>query len=334
MSNAVIVPTIRPDKFIEFLDGWKHLFQKHNCLLYIVEDNPSRTKEISKALKNSNLQYEHYCHKDLPWFIPTHTDMIRSYGILKAYKNIMNQFCFSFDDDVLPIGGTDPIQVYLDTFSKGGTFSKHFPVSCLTNSGSLYMRGFPFSDRYLRTVAVQYGGWVGNLDYGAVDQFIANQRRGNYDEFSPIIFSVPAGSLTTCCSMNMAWTSTYSPIMWQLPIFEGRYNRVGDIWSGLFIKKVLDQLEEVMVINGRASVEHLKASDPFVNIKKEVPSLELNDKLWKEISDFQMSKFTSMFDSYEQITNVAFRFFSKHDVAYANTFIKCRDAWLDACSGN
>lgn len=331
---AVIVPTCRPDKFCEFLDAWLSLFRLHNIVLYVVEDSKSLSKDISKALKKSELTYKHFCHTDLPWFIPKGTDMIRSYGILELYKNDNNfvTHCLSLDDDVVPNDYRDLFEEYNTIFELGGPLSTFFDVGGLTD-GKMYMRGFPYNNRKRVNTAVQYGGWCNNLDLNAIDQFTHNERNST----RPAIFStnsavtVPYKSLTTCCAMNMAWDNNYSPIMWQLPMIDGYYNRMGDIWSGLFIKKVLDAQNLTMVINGRAHVEHMRASDPMSNLKKEVLSFELNDELWEVIDKYPLRNHSNFIDSYIDITNVAFRLFSKHNLIYANHFLKARNAWIQAC---
>ena len=281
---SVIVPTCRPDKFCFFLSSWLDLFKKHNVVLYVVEDNKIVSKDIEKALKRSGLNYYHFTHKDLPWFVPTGTDMIRSFGILQAYKNNVIDYCMTLDDDVLPESdyGVDIFDEYAQVFEVGSPYSSFFDVGGLTNEFT-FMRGFPYSARNRKEVAVQYGGWSKNLDLNAVDQFVKNEEKDQNSYFFTSKITVPAGSLTTTCAMNMAWQNEYSPIMWQLPMIDGFYNRIGDIWSGLFIKKVLDANTLTMVINGGALVVHSRASDPFSNLKKEVLSLDINEDLWETL---------------------------------------------------
>jgi hypothetical protein len=178
------------------------------------------------------------------------------------------------------------------------------------------MRGFPYKDRQKRMVGVQYGGWHGVLDYDAATQ-LANPEP--QQAFLPVNIVVPKGSAVTCCIMNCAFRTELTPIMWQLPMYKGRYNRVGDIWSGLFIKKTLDQMGVTLVINGKASVLHNRASNPYNSLEKEAPGVFLNDHLWDNLSG----------KTYREVTDSAIDFFAKHDVHYADEFKKARDEWLD-----
>lgn len=322
MKWSVVVPTNRPEKFKEFYAAWEPLFMDHDVTLYIIEDGPSKSDfEI-------NIDYEHYCWEDkIPSFIPQRTDMIRSYGFYKVYQDnleLMKEgvecYTLTLDDDVLPIG--DPIAEYEEVFKNGSVFSEFLSVGAMTSSG-LEMRGFPYQDRKRAEVAVQYGGWRGVLDYDAATQLAVPKKD---ETFMDIVMPVPTGAAATCCIMNTAFNTAYTPIMWQLPMLDGRYNRVGDIWSGLFIKKTIDQLGVVMVINGKASVEHRRASDPYNSLKKEAPSVDINDELWYSLN--KPSQHT-LIATYRQVTNDAIEFFKEYDEEYANHFKVARDKWLN-----
>lgn len=238
--------------------------------------------------------------------------MIRSWGFYRAYLK-GTDYVLTLDDDVRP--DWDIISEYEKEFQTGRPLSEYLSVGSLTDSG-LEMRGFPYTDRLLVSVAVQYGGWNGVLDYDAATQ-LANPRL--YQKFEKVNVPVPKGAAFTGCIMNCAFKREMVPYMWQLPLFEGRYNRVGDIWSGLFAKKTLDHFGmNTIVINGKASVSHQRKSDPYRNLEREAPSAYLNDYLWENLES----------GSYKTVTDSAARFFEKTDPEYARYFRYCRDEWL------
>jgi hypothetical protein len=177
------------------------------------------------------------------------------------------------------------------------------------------MRGFPYGERVNGEVAVQYGGWNGILDYDALTQL-----RGVRPEeiFAPVVMPVPIGAATTTCIMNAAWRREFSREMWQLPLFNGRYNRFGDIWSGLIQKKVLDYTSRVMLINGRACVRHVRASNPHVNLRREKPGIDANDKMWRMLH----------YGDFEQVTKSMWEFFKLKDPPYAERFFQARREWI------
>jgi hypothetical protein len=106
--------------------------------------------------------------------------------------------------------------------------------------------------------------------------------------------------------------------MWQLPLYAFNYNRFGDIWAGLFAKRVLDAEGSVMVINGEASVRHERASNPIVNMTREGPGIPVNEGLWDELWG----------QSYEAVTKSAFQYFKTVDHEYALHFRVARDEWV------
>lgn len=326
---SVVVPTIRPKNFLSFLDSWQELFEYKRVYLIVVEDADKKSAEISARLAGSRLEHAHICRKDVPSYIPNTTDMIRSAGILLAKD--ASRFTLSLDDDVSPHINCDrpdynPFNFYEEVFYKGAVVSPYFSIGHFT-SGDYQMRGFPHKYRKKKEVAVQYGGWHVNLDLDAFDQFHANQQQHNEYRFTNYMSPVPQGVPTTCCAMNMAWYNDYSCLMWQLPLLDGLYNRMGDIWSGLFIKKVLDLHDTAMYINGHASVNHIRASDPLVNIRRELPAFEINEGLWESLAGVDKANCDIRY-TYIDVTDAAAAYFHKFNKAYANHFLKCRDKWM------
>lgn len=320
MSWNVIVPTIRYEQMKKFLTAWNSYFKKHNVSLFVIEDGEP-TEEMRELLAEPR-EYEvtHLLSKDAPDFIPKKTDMCRSWAFYKAYQANDKPYFLTLDDDV--VSYVDVFTEYEKVFSEGAPLSEYLDVGALTTSG-LQMRGFPYKDRKKATVAVQYGGWHNVLDYDAATQ-LSTPKKSEF--FKDVVVPVPKGVAATCCIMNCAWQRRYTPIMWQLPMLDGRYNRVGDIWSGLFIKKTLDAIGAVMVINGKASVWHERASDPYNSLVKEAPSVWLNDNLWEQ------PKFgyggEGVLEEYKLVVNGAYMFFVKHDKDYAEHFLSCAKQWL------
>lgn len=161
------------------------------------------------------------------------------------------------------------------------------------------------------------------LDYDAPTQ-LANVNP--VESFHPVVLPVPRGCAVTTCIMNAAWRTEYAPIMWQLPLdAHGRFNRFGDIWSGLFQKRVLDTLGKVMVINGKASVRHERASDPLANLEREAPGIPVNEEMWGAL-DGPFTSGGSIAAMFQSVTDRASYIFEDDD--YAAHFLNARDEWL------
>lgn len=301
---GVVVPSNREEKLFEFLSQWRPLFNQYDVNLYIIWDG------LEKPLP------EAYDWRDIrSWCIPQRTDMVRSWGIYLSWLD-GNQYTLTLDDDVTPY--TDIFREYGRVFEAGAPFSRYVDVGAFTSFDG-HLRGFPFRDRKPAKVAVQYGGWHGILDYDAPTQLalnIENQR------FKNIVFPVPNGALATTCIMNAAWRTEYAPIMWQLPLVNGKYNRFGDIWSGVFQKRALDFVGDVMVVNGAAVVEHNRASDPLANLEREQPGIKINEDIQFVLPH---SASHGLLSAYRSVTDRASELF---DSEYSIRFVAARDEWL------
>ncbi len=173
---------------------------------------------------------------------------------------------------------------------------------------------------------VQYGGWNGVLDYDGETQLAGVPDRAWFDR--NIRMPVPRGCATTCCSMNMAFRTEFTPAMWQLPVLGERFKRFGDIWSGLIQKRILDARGEVMLINGRASVLHERASDPVKNAEIEAAGMPLNEEMWGGAGSGTPPLYVANVDHFSWVTGDMANFFWKRDPEYASHFLSCRDQWL------
>src|ERR1044072_5911553 len=105
--------------------------------------------------------------------------------------------------------------------------------------------------------------------------------------------------------MNCAWRTAYAPIMWQLPLVDGKYNRFGDIWSALFPKRTPDLYGVGMVVNGQATVTHERAADPIENLEREAPGVRINEEMWALLQAIDGRE--TLPDTYRPATDAAIR---------------------------
>lgn len=305
---AVVVPSNRRESLEGFLEAWEP--QLRDTHLIIVHDAPSVpgwAEDIFFA--------EHHAWDTIPLeHAAKKTDMVRSWGMYRAWKTGVD-YTLTLDDDVRPSGAL--LHHYEETFLRGAPLSSYLNVGALTTYGGP-LRGFPYKDREPARVAVQYGGWHGVLDYDAPTQLTGVR---NFEAFMPVVLPVPKGAAVTGCIMNCAWRTEFTPIMWQLPLVDGKYNRFGDIWSGLFQKKVLDRMDNAVVVNGKASVRHERASDPATNCVREAPGIPFNETLWDSLE----CGGDSLIDCYRSVTGHAA---AQFPAEYAETFLEARDEWL------
>jgi hypothetical protein len=92
-------------------------------------------------------------------------------------------------------------------------------------------------------------------------------------------------------SMNMAWRAEFTPAMIMPPSgLDQVYDRFEDIWCGLLAQRVLKAHGWHATV-GTPLVLHHRASDPFVNLKKEAPGLELNERLWTLVKSLDVTDY-------------------------------------------
>lgn len=298
---GVVVPTCRPGQFEEFVVAWGFDSVSDELQLFACHDLDGE--------------------RDWPEWIPSRSDMCRSWGFYRAWAAGC-EYILSLDDDVRPVWGLeDLLYQYERVFTTPQPVSEYLDVGAWTGSG-LQMRGFPKDVEYTFPL-LQYGGWDVIPDLDGETQLANPQARS---AFQPLVLPVPKGVPLTGCAMNMAFHRDLVPAMWQLPLLEGRYNRFGDIWSGLFAKKVCDAVGAAVVVNGRAVVRHERASDPVANAEKEAPGIPVNEGLWASLGCRNRRDIAG---AYKAVTDRAALYFVPRDVEYAHHFVHCRNEWLD-----
>ncbi|MBI4863413.1 MAG: hypothetical protein HY815_24575 [Candidatus Riflebacteria bacterium] len=270
---AVVVPTIRQESILAFLEAWKGTFADHT--VFVVEDNPERTFPLSGA----NLV--HLAWGDIEatlgndaWIIPRRSDCIRSFGCLKAYQ-AGARMIVTLDDDCLPHGTPLLAQHHRQLFTP-----VEQPAWVATGSG-LRTRGTPYG-RLTRTreCVINHGLWTTVPDLDAVTQ-LSNQR--DPGPFEPIQQVVPQGAYFPMCGMNVAFKPVVAPAMYFLLMgCDWPFDRFGDIWCGLFVKRILDHLG-LAVRSGEPLVQHCRASNVWTNLRKELPGYEMNETVWQDV---------------------------------------------------
>ena len=251
MKIAIVTPTNRPEKIQDFLAAWKEQFDKYDCKLYIVRDgkHPTVTGQTVKQVMGS--------YSDL---IYNFNDGVRNLGFAAAYKDGAD-IIISLDDDVTPCGDTvgDHLQA----------LNMETNTSWMNTAEKYRMRGYPFGNK--SEVVLSHGTWKGVADFDASSQLV--HKTPSVETFR---IPVPKSCLFPMCIMNVAFKRQMTPYMYQAPMF-GDINRFADIWGGIEAKKDIDA-NGWAAVTGYAKVNHLRASDPFVNLVKEARGIGMNEK--------------------------------------------------------
>lgn len=313
MKNvAIVVPTIREDCIMSFIEAWAPHFQ-HSTLV-IVEDNPTR----SFRLEGANVL--HFAWDDIDrdlasraWIIPRRTDCIRSYGFFKAWQ-LGAEIIISLDDDCYPTGPD-----FVDTHVYKLTEVHNCDAWVSTLDGS-QPRGIPYLTRTRQVLpAINHGLWLGIPDYDAITQLALVRLKASYDIKEMVI---PRGLFFPMCGMNVAFRREITPAMYFLLM--GRdwpFDRFGDIWCGILAKKICDHLN-YCVCSGNPLVEHRRASNVWANLRKEVAGYEANERFWTIVDKIVLTT-TSVSDCYAEIAHAI-----KEEGEYWRTLGEAMILWI------
>ncbi|CAI5976079.1 unnamed protein product [Closterium sp. NIES-65] len=151
--------------------------------------------------------------------------------------------------------------------------------------GADFVRGYPFSLREGVSTAVSHGLWLNIPDYDAPTQLVKPSERNS--RYVDAVMTIPKGTLFPMCGMNLAFDrELIGPAMYFGLMGDGQpIGRYDDMWAGWCIK------------TGLPYIWHSKASNPFVNLKKEYKGI-----FWQEdiIPFFQQVKLSKEATTVEQ----------------------------------
>jgi hypothetical protein len=322
MRVALVIPTIRENSFKDFISRWEALGLYQAVDLIVMEDNPKKTFDVSSVDKRWGAV--HLCWEDIEadlgkdsWIIPRRSDTVRSYAYYYAWK-MGYDFILTLDDDCYPPSrDVDGLQ-YEDGESFVASHLQYLEkrTRWFNTLNKVKPRGIPFYNLGRNDkVIVNHGLWTNVLDYDAPFQ-LANPIP---EEFSFDNRIVPNGSYFPMCGMNVMWRRDATVLMYHLlmgQVLHSRENskiytpplgtlltvpdspglaleklafdRFGDIWCGILMKKIAD-VKRLQVSTGMPYIRHERASNPFANLKKEANGIEVNEKFWEHVDKAQIS---------------------------------------------
>lgn len=318
---AIVVPTIRESSITDFLAAWQQEFR--DCTVVVVEDNAERTFQIGGA----NIQ--HYCHQDIErdlgesaWIIPRKTDCVRSYGYFKAWQ-LQPDMMITLDDDCYPNEGqTDFVATHWARLNRAGATG-----AWVSTLDGIIPRGVPYEPQNTqrrRPCILNHGLWNNVPDFDAPTQML-HMRYPR--ELSWTDQTIPVGSYFPMCGMNVAIRPEAIPAFYFLLMGLEKYgfDRFGDIWAGVILKKIADHLG-YSINSGSPAIKHLRASNVWANLRKEAPGLGINETFWVNVDAIALRGSTFR-ECYREVANGL-----KLEGAYWDTLRKAMFTWTDLFS--
>lgn len=236
--------------------------------------------------------------------IPEKCHAETSFGFLVAYENDAT-LVVEVDDDVAAVSTQRLVAGHQRNLlgEHGVTVtSPHGWYNTLDNLrlGSplrLYPRGHPYAPdcRARATTLSEHGGrcilnmglWRGAPDFdaltiayhGGLDGVCGIRAATNRRE--KVI--VGSGTYFAVCSMNTAFLPRITPAFYQLYMNHLGIDRFDDIWSGLFLKRVADQLGDQACLGAPLVYHDKRPRDTFHDLAKELEGMMINEALWREV---------------------------------------------------
>jgi hypothetical protein len=295
---TIVVPTIREAGIRRFLDCWKSEFEGQRVI--IVEDNPEPTFTLPGWVEHYSWMDIDRTLQDRAWIIPRRSDCVRSFGYYLAAQAPCD-FVVTLDDDCYAEATYLPS--FLELVAEALDTQWEDDRWWSTLDGPVLPRGYPYDIRDARVpTVIHHGLWSSVPDLDARTQLRLPDLRL---EPAAGVQRVPHGRFFPMCGMNLAFRPVMIPALYFLLMgkdAEGGawpYDRFGDIWAGLFAKKIADHLG-FAISSGAPSVLHSRASNPEVNLQKETPGYPVNEVLWRRVDAVRLSAET-VAGCYEQL---------------------------------
>ncbi len=320
----LVVPSIRLASFTRFINEWRPTGLFDRVSLCLIEDNPTKTFTTPDECVY-HFSWEDIDAMEWAWIVPRRSDTVRSFGYWWAHVQGF-KYLQTLDDDCYPEPGYEDLDLQHLALLDGRT-------RWFNTLNSVRPRGTPYYNLGSRPVHVNHGLWTNVLDYDAPQQLVNPV---------PEVFThdnriVPHGSYFSFCGMNATWKReafvlSYHLLMGQMtdrkrvkrhPHFEGPHlkklvmDRMGDIFSGIIMKKVADRLQW-SVSSGTPYIHHDRASNVFSNLRKEAAGIEVGEWFWERIDQVDLSTVNpNPVDCYHAVGNAVGRFGGEHEEYWA-----------------
>lgn len=264
MKIAIVVPSIRENSIMKFIEKWK-IKDVDDYKLFVIEDNEFKTFKLPKYVN-------HYSHAEIdaefpqPHIIPRKISGVRNFGFWKAWKDKYD-YILTLDDDCYPHSSAKTIKVLINQHLK--YINKITPNNgWFYTINNEYSRGMNYNDiKDVSVIKLSVGGWskVPDLDGQKQLYYENNKLKFPQGKMHPEI--VPKNVMYTLCGMHVFFPMDILNVMYWWPTLS-KYYRYDDIWMGFVLKRYFDMMNYAMV-NSAAVVTHSRASNAQRNFELE-----------------------------------------------------------------
>ncbi len=266
--------------------------------------------------------------KERSWIIPRRSDTVRSYAYYRIWRELklsgQRGLMLTLDDDCYP---SREFPMRMSDLCVGHTRSLFSRTRWFNTLNGGKPRGIPFKNLGERETVLNHGLWQNVLDYDAPTQLVDPFQEtfdwdnkvvpsGQYfpmcgmnvmwqSDITVLMYHLLMGCVNVrtlpknheaAVRANCLPTGKFStsddpdePIdVDHVELYRLPYDRFGDIWCGILMKRVCDHLG-LAVSTGTPYIHHDRASDPFTNLIKEAQGLKVNEVFWERIDGMDLS---------------------------------------------
>ncbi|MHA1754655.1 MAG: hypothetical protein ACTSYR_03975, partial [Candidatus Odinarchaeia archaeon] len=178
----------------------------------------------------------------------------------------------------------------------------------------LFPRGHPYThdvriqkyywEELVKDSVLNMGLWSNHLDLDALTLIYHGGLNGRGPSYAANIkrdkIIVGKGNYFSICSMNTSFVRKIIPAFYQLYMNYTGIDRFDDIWSGLFIKKIADELGDAVSLGTPLVLHNKRPRDSFKDLKLELEGMRLNEVLWKIVDNIDL-ECSDYFTAYESL---------------------------------
>nr|KYP42727.1 Alpha-1,4-glucan-protein synthase [UDP-forming] [Cajanus cajan] len=318
----IVIPTIRN---LDFLEKWRPFFEGFH-LIIVQDGDPSKVIKVPQGF-----DYDLYNRNDINRILGPKAHIIsfldgacRCFGFLLSKK----KYIFTIDDDCFvakdPSGKEiNALQQHIENLQTPSTPFFFNTLYDPYREGADFVRGYPFSLREGVPTVVSHGLWLNIPDYDAPTQLVKPLERNT--RYVDAVMTIPKGALFPMCAMNLAFNrELIGPAMYFGLMGDGQpIGRYDDMWAGWCMKGLCYKL-------CLPYLWHNKASNPFVNLKKEFKGLFWQEELIPFFQSVSLPKdCTTAQKCYIELSKQVKAKFGKVD-EYFNKLADAMVIWIEA----
>ncbi len=320
MNACVIFCTIRRSKSFG-LYAKNFIEYGHKPDVIIIDEEGDTRKQILDEFEGFNVEF--YGSKERKqWFkennvdshiVPARTSDVIGFSLLIAYPREYDMLLF-IDDDTYPLQSNDFLGEHWKNLTTRELKTRFSSNRWVNPHPREYPRGYPYGLRYSDAYreeghkigsVLNMGLWEKIPDLNALDYLYNGSVEGLFEDsqhISSISYILGNGNYMPISRMNMGFLPKIIPAFYQFTGEEYGVGRYGDVFSGLFLEKIASHLGDNLSFGQPICTHDKRPRDVFRDIKLEIESIKLNEKLWLILDQIELSG-DSYSSCYENLSN-------------------------------